>query len=156
MPQPRLRSTIAVAIANAAVAWSLGNPGSGVWAEKRPSAERRGDRGPAPGGVAAVGEQEDDRKGDGEQCLRGIDVEEQRVLDRIVSEEVVVQRVQYGPVHAAKLSQIFYSGLKTPAGPKPQIDREAGHPFQRCQTMRRPSSRLELSQIAPTAAIRAR
>jgi hypothetical protein len=53
-----------------------------------------------------VGGEEDDRKGGDEQRLGGIDVEREGILDRVMVEEEVVQRVQDVPVDVANSSQL--------------------------------------------------
>jgi len=67
--------------------------------EPQGGAEAGGDGGAAP---ARPPEQTDNRQHRDEQRLGGIHVEEQRILNRVVAEEVVVQRVQQGPIHAPK------------------------------------------------------
>jgi hypothetical protein len=78
-------------------------------ADRQPEtrAQHRGDRGAAPVGEAtAVGGEEDDREGGDEQRLGGVDVEGEGILDRVVVEEEVVQRVQDAPVDVANCSQL--------------------------------------------------
>ena len=69
--------------------------------QREPGAEHSRDGCAAPGGMArAVSEEEDDGERGDEKSLGDVDIEEEGVLDDVVAEEIVVERVQHVPVHA--------------------------------------------------------
>jgi hypothetical protein len=72
--------------------------------QRKRSAQDRGEGRATPTAKSlAVCEDKDQQKGCDEQGLRDVDVEEQRVLNRVVAIEEVVQRVQDAPFHDGRM-----------------------------------------------------